>query len=147
MHLATNLSRSVQPFSLSIWTHHLKSIKWFDSSFAPKGCRFTINGPAVTVASGMQWQDINPAAEAKGVSLVGGAFKSVSVGGFLSNGGHGAMSAKYGLGADMVLEIELINAAGEQITANECQNQDYFWAMRGVSCLNFLPEMTLLTIF
>ena len=24
-----------------------------------------------------------------------------------------------------------LNAAGEIITANECQNQDYFWAMRG----------------
>jgi hypothetical protein len=31
----------------------------------------------------------------------------------------------------MVMEIELVTAAGEVITANECQNQDYFWAMRG----------------
>lgn len=31
----------------------------------------------------------------------------------------------------MVAEIELVNAAGDIITANECQNQDYFWAMRG----------------
>jgi hypothetical protein len=31
----------------------------------------------------------------------------------------------------MVLEIELVTAGGEIITANECQNQDYFWAMRG----------------
>jgi hypothetical protein len=31
----------------------------------------------------------------------------------------------------MVLQIELVNAAGEIITANECQNQEYFWAMRG----------------
>jgi hypothetical protein len=38
---------------------------------------------------------------------------------------------KYGLGADQVLEIELVNADGEIITANECQNTDYFWAMRG----------------
>lgn len=67
--------------------------------------------------------------------MVGGNFKSVSVGGYLSNGGHGLLSAKYGLGADMVLEITLVTANGEAIVANECQNQEYFWAMRGVSPL------------
>jgi FAD/FMN-containing dehydrogenase len=85
----------------------------------------------VTVGSGSQWRDIYRSANLKGVSLVGGRFESVSVGGFLANGGHGLLSAKYGLGADMVLEIELVNADGEYITANECQNQEYFWAMRG----------------
>jgi FAD/FMN-containing dehydrogenase len=83
------------------------------------------------VGSGSQWRDIYRSANVKGVSLVGGKFESVSVGGFLANGGHGLLSAKYGLGADMVLEIELVNAEGEYITANECQNQEYFWAMRG----------------
>jgi FAD/FMN-containing dehydrogenase len=108
-------------------------MKWYDSSFTPKGCRFAINGPAVTVGSGSQWGEIFSAAGARGVGMVGGNFRSVSVGGYLSNGGHGLLSAKYGLGADMVLEIELVTADGEIITANECQNQDYFWAMRGVS--------------
>jgi hypothetical protein len=63
--------------------------------------------------------------------LVGGAFGTVSVGGYISNGGHGGLSAKYGLGADQVLEIDLVTPQGEIITANECQNTDYFWAMRG----------------
>lgn len=31
----------------------------------------------------------------------------------------------------MVAEIELVTASGNIISANECQNQDYFWAMRG----------------
>jgi hypothetical protein len=63
--------------------------------------------------------------------LVGGAFGSVSVGGYIQNGGHGGLSAKYGLGADQVLEIDLVTPQGEIITANECQNTDYFWAIRG----------------
>ncbi|KAF2431486.1 FAD-binding domain-containing protein [Tothia fuscella] len=125
------LGRSVQPNSLSIWTHGLKSMRWFNSSFSPKGCKAPINGPAVTVGSGSQWKDIYATAEGMGLSFVGGKFSSVSVGGFLANGGHGLLSAKYGLGADMVLEIELVTADGEIITANECQNTDYFWAMRG----------------
>jgi FAD/FMN-containing dehydrogenase len=89
----------------------------------------------VSVGAGSQWAEIYAAAKAKDQSLglVGGAFGSVSVGGYISNGGHGGLSAKYGLGADMVLQIELVTAEGEILTANECQNQDYFWAMRGVS--------------
>jgi hypothetical protein len=63
--------------------------------------------------------------------VVSGAFATVSLGGFISNGGHGALSAKYGLGADQVYEIDLVTPMGEIITANECQNRDYFWAMRG----------------
>jgi FAD/FMN-containing dehydrogenase len=117
----------------------LKSIDWFNTSFTPKGCNFAINGPAVRVGAGSQWNEIFASARAKDVGLVGGAFGSVSVGGYISNGGHGSLSAKYGLGADMVLEIELVTAAGDIITANECQNQDYFWAMRGVSQA-FLPH-------
>ena len=31
----------------------------------------------------------------------------------------------------MVQEIELVTPGGEVIDANECQNTDYFWAMRG----------------
>lgn len=111
----------------------MTSQRWFDTSFSPKGCKAPINGPAVTVGSGSQWRDLYRSATRRGLDLVGGRFESVSVGGFLANGGHGVLSAKYGLGADMVLEIELVNADGQIITANECQNEAYFWAMRGVS--------------
>lgn len=131
--------RSVQPNSLSIWTRGLKHIKWFDSSFTPTGCKAAIDGPALSVGAGSQWGEISAAAKAKDTSLVvvGGSFDSVSAAGYLSNGGHGILSAKYGLGADMVLQIELVNSEGEVMTANECQNEDYFWAMRGVC--NVLP--------
>jgi len=125
------LGRSVQPNSLSIWTRGMRGMKWFDSSFTPKGCLRPINGPAVTVASGHIWGEVYDGAKARRVSVVGGYSSTVGVGGFTANGGHGKMSAKYGYAADMVLEIELVNAAGEYITANECQNQEYFWAMRG----------------
>ncbi|KAF2398205.1 FAD-binding domain-containing protein, partial [Trichodelitschia bisporula] len=125
------LGRSTQPNSLSIWTHQLKSIKWHETTFTPKGCRSVINGPAATVGAGAKWGDVYSSARGKDYGVVGGAFNSVSLGGYLQNGGHGALSAKYGLGADMVLEIELVTAAGEIITANECQNTEYFWAMRG----------------
>ncbi|KAF2405056.1 FAD-binding domain-containing protein [Trichodelitschia bisporula] len=126
------LGRSIQPNSLSIYTQGLKGIRWFDTSFSPKGCARPINGPAVTVGAGSLWSEIYASARAKGnVNVVGGYRGSVSVGGYIGNGGHGELSAKYGMAADMVLEIDLVTPSGEIITANECQNQDYFWAMRG----------------
>ncbi|KAF2668007.1 FAD-binding domain-containing protein [Microthyrium microscopicum] len=125
------LGRSVQPNSLSIWTHHLKTTQWHEKSFSPKGCDLVIDGPAVTAGSGSQWGELNAEADKRKLALVSGGFNSVSLGGFLSNGGHGGLSAKYGFGADMVLQIELVTPSGEIITANECQNTDYFWAMRG----------------
>ncbi|TLD37118.1 FAD-binding domain-containing protein [Venturia nashicola] len=122
--------RSVQPNSLSIWTHGMKEKK-FTNSFVPEGCKSAIPGTVITVGSGSQWGDVSKEVKARELMVVAGAHTTVSVGGFFSNGGHGALSAKYGLGADMVAEIELVTAAGELIKANECQNEDYFWAMRG----------------
>ncbi|KAE9985631.1 hypothetical protein BLS_006714 [Venturia inaequalis] len=124
------VGRSVQPNSLSIWTHGMKE-KRFVNSFVPQGCTSAIPGTVITVGAGSQWGDVSSAVNARDLMVVAGAAKTVSVGGFFSNGGHGALSAKYGLGADMVAEIELVTAAGDLIKANECQNEDYFWAMRG----------------
>jgi FAD/FMN-containing dehydrogenase len=131
----------VQPNSLSIWTHNLKT-KTFTNSFIPAGCKSAIPGTVITVGSGSQWGDVSAATNARDLMVVAGAAKTVSVGGFFSNGGHGALSAKYGLGADMVAEIEVVTAQGEIIRANECQNEDYFWAMRGVCfpILSHLPQ-------
>jgi FAD/FMN-containing dehydrogenase len=107
-------------------------MKWFETSFTPTGCNKPINGPAVTVGAGHVWGEVYAEGRRRGLSVVGGYSDTVGVAGFLSNGGHGEMSAKYGFGADMVLQIELVTAAGQHITANECQNSDIFWAMRGV---------------
>jgi hypothetical protein len=63
--------------------------------------------------------------------IVGGASNTVSVGGYLQFGGHSALSPAYGMGADNVIEIELVKANGEIVVANECTNSDLFWAMRG----------------
>jgi hypothetical protein len=123
--------RSVQPYSLSIWTHRLTNQKWYTTSFTPKNCRFSIAGAAVTAGAGSQWSSVTSQAKDRSLAVVSGAFGTVSLGGFLSNGGHGALSAKFGLGADQVYEIDLVTPMGDIITANECQNQEYFWAMRG----------------
>ncbi|KAK3363439.1 hypothetical protein B0T25DRAFT_445124 [Lasiosphaeria hispida] len=140
------LGRSVAPNSLSIWVHHLKGIQTHDS-FRPKHCSSTINTTAVTVGGGTQMMDLYAALDEIGQTVVGGGGKTVSVGGYLTGGGHGLLSAQYGLAADQVLEAEIVTPTGEIITASECQDTDLFWAIRGGGGSTFgaLTSVTLAT--
>ncbi|KAK4240110.1 hypothetical protein C8A03DRAFT_13528 [Achaetomium macrosporum] len=124
------LGRSNAPNSLSIWTHNMKWIETHDS-FRPSRCKVTIDHTAVTVGAGAHMWDIYSALDALNQTIVGGGGKTVSVGGYLTGAGHSLLSARYGLAADQVLEMEVVTPTGEIVTANECQNTDLFWAMRG----------------
>jgi len=65
------------------------------------------------------------------------------MGGYMTGGGHGALGPTYGMAADEVLEIDMVTPGGDIITANECQNRDLFWAMRGVSPFALSPFSSL----
>ena len=71
------------------------------------------------------------AAAARNLTIVAGMSPDISIGGYLTGGGHSPLSATYGLAADQVLEMEVVNAQGEVLIVNECQNSDLFWALRG----------------
>lgn len=130
-HSIDTLSRSTSP-GLSIWTHNIRGIT-IQPSFKPQGCAKCTGVPAVTVAAGEQWRNIYPVVAAAGRLVVGGGDPDVGVGGYTTGGGHSPISAKYGLAADNVLEMELVTPMGDIVTANANQHSDLFWAMRGVS--------------
>ncbi|KAK4187262.1 hypothetical protein QBC35DRAFT_499164 [Podospora australis] len=143
------LGRSNAPNSLSIWVHHLKGFQPNGDSFRPKGCKkpVVVEGTSVTVGGGSQMMDLYTALDALNQTIVGGGGKTVSVGGYLTGGGHSLLSARHGLGADQVLEMEVVTPSGEIVVANECQNQDIFFAMRGGGGSTFaiLTSVTLRT--
>ena len=62
---------------------------------------------------------------------VSGSNQEVGVMGWFTGGGHGPLSTTYGHGADNVLQATVITTDGELVVANECQNSDLFWALRG----------------
>jgi FAD/FMN-containing dehydrogenase len=131
------IHRSTQPKSLSIWTHYMRGITWHGNSFSPTGCSgVTLKVPAVTVGSGTQIGNLYSAAADRGLMIVGAASPTVSVGGYLTGGGHSALSPLYGLGADNVIEMQVVTADGKLVVANECTNTDLFWAIRGVRSLS-----------
>ncbi|KAH8885838.1 FAD-binding domain-containing protein [Thozetella sp. PMI_491] len=125
------VGRSSGSFSLSIWTRYINSVHPIDS-FRPRCCSdATTYGPAVTMGAGTQMKEAYEATERNNRTIVGGACETVSVGGYLTGGGHSVLAPRYGLASDQVLEMELVTPAGEMVTANECQNSRLFWAMRG----------------
>jgi len=105
----------------------------FQENFTPKSCRKSIDGKVITAAAGSQMKEINQQAHLRNLTIVSGGAETVGVGGYLTGGGHAALSSTYGLGADQVLELEVVTPGGDILTINECQNRDLFWAFRGVS--------------
>lgn len=59
-----------------------------------------------------------------------GVGPTVGVSGHFSGGGIGVMSRKYGLAADNVLDVSLIDAEGQVLDRAE-MGEDVFWALRG----------------
>jgi FAD/FMN-containing dehydrogenase len=103
------------------------------NKFEPKGCGYSIDTPALTAAAGSQMGEINLAASLRNLTVMTAGGSTVGIGGYLTGGGHSVLSSTYGLAADQVLEMEIVTPGGDILTVNECQNQDLFWAMRGVS--------------
>ena len=101
--------------------------------------RYVGNGSAprpigtAKIAAGLRGGEILAAAAEKNVTIVTGADPGVGIGGWITGGGHGPVTNLYGLGADQVVEMEVVAADGRILILNETEHCDLFWAMRGVS--------------
>lgn len=127
------LGRSNAPDSLLIWTHALRQVN-FEPSFIPTGCGDKTKAvPALTVGAGTRWLEAYDAATNQNNRYVqGGGCTSVgAAGGFIQGGGFGSFSKRFGTGAAGILEAEIVTADGQVVLANQCQNKELFWAIRG----------------
>lgn len=91
----------------------------------------------MTTGAGSYVSDIYHQLSLYNQTAVDGMGKEVTMGGYLTGGGHSPLSHIYGLGADQVYEVEMVTPTGEIVIANECQNTDLFWAVRGASTESF----------
>ncbi|KAL4868327.1 hypothetical protein BDV12DRAFT_209295 [Aspergillus spectabilis] len=126
------LGRSTAPESLQILTSGLKDIDIVDDfkiKGAPKGQR---GGPAVTIAAGVSLQELYPALANKNRVVVAGAAHTVgAAGGYIQGGGHSFLGPWKGMASDNALQFTVVTADCELVVANEYQNSDLFWALRG----------------
>ncbi|CAN9087777.1 unnamed protein product [Alternaria alternata] len=122
--------RSTGHGSLSIWTHHMRGIDYIPS-FQPTSCSYKTPLTAVRVAAGHTNIDVQEAVAMHGMAIVTGANPSVGLIGWLTGGGHGPLSTRYGMGADNLLEATVVTPDGKVVLTNPCRNEDLFFAIRG----------------
>lgn len=112
--------------AIGIWTHNLAGVSFVD--YQSDG----YTGKAVRAAAGVQMSQVYDSASAVGLAVVGGESASVGyVGGYTQGGGHSAMSSRYGLAADQVLEWEVVDGRGRILKATPKENPDLYWALCG----------------
>lgn len=96
-----------------------------------KGIRVNPAEKTVRVEGGCVWGDVDHATHAFGMATPSGFISSTGVGGLTLGGGIGYLSRRYGLTIDNLLSVDMVLADGSFVTANEKQNSDLFWAVRG----------------
>ncbi|KAK7058063.1 FAD-binding domain-containing protein [Favolaschia claudopus] len=122
------LGRSTAPNSLLIHMAKVTNVDFTDN-FLVDGKNL---GSAVTVGPGVHLQDIYMQTKARGKIAIGGTAATVcAAGGYLQGAGHSALSPLLGLSADNVLEFQIVVADGTLLKANNAENADLFYALRG----------------
>ncbi|RAL08528.1 FAD-binding domain-containing protein [Aspergillus homomorphus CBS 101889] len=124
------IGRSSGYGSFQINVSRLKAMH-FDRDFTPQG-GMRSRGHAVTLGAGVLGLEALAAGRMNGVNVVTGTCSSVGlVGGFLQGGGLSLLGPAYGTASDNALEMWVVTAQGDLVVANEYQNEELFWALRG----------------
>jgi FAD/FMN-containing dehydrogenase len=120
------------PDSLLIWTRHMNGIE-MHSAFVPQGYEGVMRPqPAVTIGAGAIWiQAYEAVTTVAGKYVQGGGCTTVGVAGLVQSGGFGSFSKHYGLAAGSLLEAEVVTADGRIRIANQCNERELFWALKG----------------
>jgi FAD/FMN-containing dehydrogenase len=85
----------------------------------------------VKAQSGLMLIELDRLLQAVGLALPVGVVAETGMAGLALGGGLGWLMGKYGLTIDHMLELEVILADGRKVIANETENSDLFWGLRG----------------
>ncbi|KAF2434217.1 FAD-binding domain-containing protein [Tothia fuscella] len=123
--------RSSGAGTLALWMNSYRPAMKLQKDFIPNGCAQPV-GNGISLGAGTDFKALYTFADENEATVVGGASATVRpAGGFTLGGGHGPLSTTLGLSVDNVLEMQAVLPNGTYITANRCQNQDMFYALRG----------------
>ena len=89
-------------------THNVQPDVNFTTGFVPTGC-LSPTGNVVTFGADQQFDGIYQVAQQNNVTVVGGSSATVgAAGGWITGGGHSALSVKLGLGVDNVQQLRAV---------------------------------------
>ncbi len=84
-----------------------------------------------TVGAGTTWAAVLDAAAPLGLAPLCGSAPDVGVVGYLLGGGLGPVGRTFGFAADHVQSLRVVTADGRLVTADQENETDLFWALRG----------------
>ncbi|GAA2213702.1 hypothetical protein GCM10009850_091650 [Nonomuraea monospora] len=85
----------------------------------------------IRVGPGARWGEVAAALAPHGWALTSGDYGGVGVGGLATAGGIGWFVREHGLTIDHLRAVDLVLADGSQVHADDQENADLFWAVRG----------------
>jgi len=100
---------------------------------AMKGIRVDPRRRTVRAETGVKLGEFDRETQAFGLATTQGVVPTVGMSGLTLGGGWGQLHGKYGLAIDNVISADVVTANGDLVTANESENQDLFWSIRGGS--------------
>lgn len=87
--------------------------------------------PLVRCGPGVPFRKLNRMLDYHKLHLPGGGCETVNVAGYMMGGGYGFTSRLFGMNCDRVTGVRMALADGTIVNANENENTDLFWAVRG----------------
>ena len=98
---------------------------------ALNGVEVDADNRTVKIGGGALLGDVDTATNAHGLATPAGIIASTGAGGLMLGGGIGHLSRGLGLSIDNILGAQVVLADGSVVEANENENPDLYWAIRG----------------
>ena len=89
------------------------------------------NHRCVMIAGGARAVDVTAVTDPAGLAVVAGSASSVGMAGLTLGGGYGPLIGRFGLALDNMFAAQVVLADGRIVSADEENNADLFWALRG----------------
>ncbi|MCC3774901.1 FAD-dependent oxidoreductase [Streptomyces sp. UNOB3_S3] len=99
--------------------------------------RVAAGASTVFMGPGAQSVDVMAALRPYGVQVINGLCPTVCAGGFLTGGGIGWQTRKFGLGSDRMVSARVVLSDGRVVRCSAEREPDLFWALRGGGGGNF----------
>ena len=88
-------------------------------------------GRTARAQGGVDWAAFDAVTQEHGLAVTGGRVTTTGVVGFTTGSGSGWLERKLGFACDNVTSAQVVTASGDVVTADENENADLFWALKG----------------
>jgi FAD/FMN-containing dehydrogenase len=96
-----------------------------------RGIEIDVRRQRARVQAGVLWAEVTDAAAEHGLAALAGSSPDVGVVGYSLGGGISWLARCYGLAANNITAVELVNAEGDLIRTDAESHPELFWALRG----------------